>query len=87
MSIKLIENNEVIIVFQPASLPVNKREQTKVIDRESNRNARWIKQAISIRQTTPIMNRDEGEWRIPIEPRMGRPACNANYGAEELVVP
>ena len=64
MSIKLIENNEVIIVFQPASLPVNKREQTKVIDRESNRNARWIKQAISIRQTTPIMNRDEGEYRL-----------------------
>ena len=35
-------------------------EGAKVIDRERNRNARWIKEAIMIRKATPVMNRDEG---------------------------
>ena len=35
-------------------------EGAKVIDRNCNRNARWIKEAIWIRKTTPVMNRDEG---------------------------
>ena len=39
-------------------------EGTKVIDIECNRNARWIKEAIWIRKTTPVMNRDEGGYRL-----------------------
>ena len=35
-------------------------------DRESNVNARWIKEATFIRKSNPILNRDDG-----------RPACQA----------
>ena len=35
-------------------------EGATVIDRECNRNARRIVEAIRIRKTTPVMNRDEG---------------------------
>ena len=38
-------------------------EGAKVIDRECNRNARWIKEATWIQKTTPVMNRDEGGYR------------------------
>ena len=36
-------------------------EGATVIDREHNRNARWIKETIWIRKTTQVMNRDEGD--------------------------
>ena len=36
-------------------------EGVTVIDRECNRNTRWIKEAIWIRKTTPVMNLDEGD--------------------------
>ena len=36
-------------------------EGRKVIGRECNRNVRWFNEAILIRKTTPIMNRDEGD--------------------------
>ena len=32
----------------------------KLVDKETNRSARWIKEAIWIRKTKPTMNRDEG---------------------------
>ena len=39
-------------------------EGAKVTDRECNRKARWIKEALWIRKTTPVMNRDEGGYRL-----------------------
>ena len=36
-------------------------EMAKVIDRDCNGNARWIKEAIWIRKTTTVMNRNEGD--------------------------
>ena len=39
---------------------IHEEKGAKVIDRESNRNLRWIKKVIWIRKTTPIMNPDEG---------------------------
>ena len=54
-------------------------------DRECNRNASWIKEAIWIRKTTLVMNPDKGVY---IESRMERPACQDNWRAEvELAVP
>ena len=38
-------------------------EGAKVVDRETNRCARWITEAIWIRKTEPTMNRDEGSYR------------------------
>ena len=35
-----------------------------IIDRECNRNARLIKEAIRIRKATSAMNRDEGWYRL-----------------------
>ena len=35
-------------------------EGAKLIERECNRNARWIKEAMWIRKTTPGMHRDDG---------------------------
>ena len=35
-------------------------ERAKVVDKETNRSARWIKEAIWIRKTEPTMNRHEG---------------------------
>ena len=35
-------------------------EGAKVIDREDNKHTRWIKEAIWIRKSAPVMNRDEG---------------------------
>ena len=39
-------------------------EGTTVIDTERNINARWIKEAIWIRKATPVMNQDEGGYRL-----------------------
>ena len=39
-------------------------EGAKVVDKETNRCARWIKKAIWIRKTKPTMNRDEGGYRL-----------------------
>ena len=39
-------------------------EGAKVEDKESNRWARWIKEAIWIRKMEPTMNRDEGGYRL-----------------------
>ena len=36
-------------------------EGARVIDREDNRRIRWIKEAVWIRKSTPVMNRDEGD--------------------------
>ena len=38
-------------------------EGAKVVDKETNRCARWIKEVIWIRKTEPTMNRDEGGYR------------------------
>ena len=42
-------------------------EGAKAMDRESNRNARWIKEAMWIRKTTPIMNQDEAGYLLSHE--------------------
>ena len=39
---------------------VIEREGAKVVDKETNRCARWIKESIWIRKMEPTMNRDEG---------------------------
>ncbi|KAI8514215.1 hypothetical protein Bbelb_085390 [Branchiostoma belcheri] len=39
-------------------------EGAKVIDREDNRRTRWIKEAVWIRKSTPVMNRDEGGYKL-----------------------
>ncbi|CAH1277267.1 Hypp9532 [Branchiostoma lanceolatum] len=39
-------------------------EGAKVIDREDNRRTRWIKEAVWIRKTAPVMNRDEGAYKL-----------------------
>ncbi|XP_066289701.1 uncharacterized protein [Branchiostoma lanceolatum] len=36
----------------------------KVIDREDNRVTRWIKESVWIRKSAPVMNRDEGGYRL-----------------------
>ena len=36
----------------------------KVVDKETNRCARWIKEAIWIRKTEPTTNRDEGGYKL-----------------------
>ena len=41
-------------------------DRAKVIDRESNRMDRWIKEAIHIRkEQDKSMNRDEGSYQLP----------------------
>ena len=39
-------------------------EGSKVVDRETDRCARWIKEAMWITKTEPTMNRDEGGYRL-----------------------
>ena len=39
-------------------------EGAKVVDKDTNMYARWIKEAICIRKTEPTMNRDEGGYRL-----------------------
>ncbi|KAI8479817.1 hypothetical protein Bbelb_424380 [Branchiostoma belcheri] len=39
-------------------------EGARVIDREDNRRIRWIKEAVWIRKSTPVMNRDEGGYKL-----------------------
>ncbi|CAH1244343.1 Hypp7269 [Branchiostoma lanceolatum] len=39
-------------------------EGAKVIDREDNRRIRWIKEAVWIRKSSPVMNRDEGGYKL-----------------------
>ena len=39
-------------------------EGAKVVDKETNRCARWIKEAIWIRKTKPTINTDEGGYRL-----------------------
>ena len=58
------------------------REGAKVIHRESNRKARWVKEAIWIK-TTSIMNQDEGD----IDLVTYGAAYQVNWRAEEVVVP
>ena len=36
----------------------------KLIDRESNMNTRWIKEATWIKNTNPVMNRNKGDYRL-----------------------
>ena len=38
-------------------------EGATVVDKETNRCAHWIKEAIWIRKTKPTMNREEGGYR------------------------
>ncbi|XP_078573447.1 uncharacterized protein LOC144860180 [Branchiostoma floridae x Branchiostoma japonicum] len=39
-------------------------EGARVIDREENRRTRWIKEAVWIRKSVPVMNRDEGGYKL-----------------------
>ena len=50
-------NNNIIILCRCISF---KYYLYKVLDRETNRCARWIKEAVYIRMTAPTANRDEG---------------------------
>ena len=36
-------------------------DNIRVLDREEDRTRRWIKEAMWIRKSIPVMNRDEGE--------------------------
>ena len=36
----------------------------KFIDREDNKYTRWVKEAIWIRKSTAVMNRDEGGYKL-----------------------
>ena len=38
--------------------------ECSVVDKETNRCARWIKEAIWIRKTKPTTNTDEGGYRL-----------------------
>ena len=49
-------------------------EGAKVVDKETNRCARWIKEDIWIRKTKPTMNRDEG---LHTKSRVGQSARHA----------
>ena len=50
-------------------------EGAKVVDKEMNRCARWIKEAIWIRKTKPTMNRDERG--LQTKSRVGQSARHA----------
>ena len=39
-------------------------ENTRVIDRESDRFSRWVKEAICIAKRDNVMNRDEGAYHL-----------------------
>ncbi|XP_035659380.1 E3 ubiquitin-protein ligase TRIM71-like [Branchiostoma floridae] len=41
-------------------------EGARVIDREENRRTRWIKEAVWIRKSVPVMNRDEGGYKLSL---------------------
>ena len=49
-------------------------EGAKVVDKETNRCARWVQEAIWIRKTEQTMNRDEG---LQIKSRVGQSARHA----------
>ena len=39
-------------------------EASEIVEQESDKFKRWIKESISIRSNTPTMNRDEGAYRL-----------------------
>ena len=39
-------------------------DNIRVLDREEDRTRRWIKEAIWIRKSVPVMNRDEGGYQL-----------------------
>ena len=39
-------------------------DNIRVLDREEDRTRRWIKEAIWIRRSVPVMNRDEGGYQL-----------------------
>ena len=40
------------------------RDKAKVVDREAQRQTRWIKEALWIRKTPMCMNRDAGSYQL-----------------------
>ena len=57
----VIEHKSVITDHAERNNCIINWEGAKVIDRECNRNARWVKEAIWIRKKTPVKYRDEGD--------------------------
>ena len=39
-------------------------EASEIVEQESDKFKRWIKESICIRSNTPIMNRDEGACQL-----------------------
>ena len=39
-------------------------DNIRVLDREEDRTRRWIKEAIWIRKSVPVLNRDEGGYQL-----------------------
>ena len=39
-------------------------EASEIVEQESDKFKRWIKESICIRSNTPIMNRDEGAYQL-----------------------
>ena len=39
-------------------------DNIRVLDREEDRTRRWIKEAIWIRKSMPVLNRDEGGYQL-----------------------
>ena len=39
-------------------------EASEIVEQESDKLKRWIKESICIRLNTPIMNRDEGAYQL-----------------------
>ena len=40
-------------------------EASEIVEQESDKFKRWIKESICIRSNTPTMNRDEGAYQLP----------------------
>ena len=57
-----VEHKSAITDFADRHNCVIDWEGAKVVDKETNRCVRWIKEAIWIRKTEPTMNRDEGGY-------------------------
>ena len=47
-------------------------EASEIVEQESDKFKRWIKESICIRSNTPTLNRDEGALSPPIQERGGR---------------
>ena len=60
----------------------------KIVDKESDRQSRWIREAIWIRRAAPVMNRDEGGYQLShlYDPLLCRkqqlPACFEKDGCQ-----